>query len=92
MFAWSVGSWAHVVSPAEWPDIGALSFGGVAYDPNRQDVQIVTYRAGDLVTSVWNGHTINTLARNSGYMLAFVQDDARGPTRSSPGMAKLGLV
>jgi hypothetical protein len=96
MLAWSVGSWAPVVTPAEWPDIGALGSGGVAYDPDRQEVLIVTYRSGDLVTSVWNGHAIITRARNSGlllsrflivpdghgHMLAFGQDDARGPTRS----------
>jgi hypothetical protein len=98
MWAWSAGSWIPVVLPAQWPTARYLSSGGVAYDPYRQMVVIVSCcSAGTLETSVWDGHAIRARATNGGlqcpsqylivpdgrgHMLALGQDDVGGPTKS----------
>jgi hypothetical protein len=94
MWGWSEGSWIPVVSPAQWPEARYLSSGGVAYDPDRQMVLIVSCcSAGYSETSGWDGHAITRLAINRGlprlsqflivpdgrgHMLAFAQDSVRG--------------
>ena len=97
MLVWSAGTWVPALSPTSWPAIGSLSSGGVAYDPDRHEVLIVTSGAPDLETLTWNGHAFVTLSSHSGlpdskfflvpdgrgHMFAFGQDDVGGPTSSA---------
>lgn len=61
MSAWSNGTWKEVVSPAQWPKARYLR--GVAYDPARQEVVILT--CCDVAgpgpgpqTSIWTGKAL----------------------------------
>ena len=92
MWAWSVHGWRRVVSPSDWPEDRYLNAGGVAYDPYRHEVLIVTESGSEAETSRWDGTTLQVFERVSqlpharllivpdgeGHMVAFGQDDAGG--------------
>lgn len=88
MSAWSNGTWKEVVSPAQWPKARFLR--GVAYDPARQEVVILTCcdvaRPGPQ-TSIWTGKALieapglpsvngyKLVPDGNGHMLAFGDRD-----------------